>query len=415
MRRLLALAIVALVLLPAAGSPSPGTPSAMSIVATELGLSTSEFEYRESVQADAAALAEAINAHPDEYGGAYFGVDGGWYGLTIRYLPTSRRAGLPSTTAPVRWVPTTHSEKQLMDLSVAIYAGEKDRGTGLVFVSADITNDRIVVRAPRDDLAYLSDELTARYGVTVVAEYGEALTPETCTSRNNCPDWRGGISIGLVQNGNNIGACTWGFQGKMSNGTRQMITAGHCGYVGTVDTHLSSTIGTVQSNGLEYLANWYYYDVSRTAITGSGLTSPRNRIYFDTSAKSLPVISAPLTEGSFAIGNTVYRAGRSLDLSSPGTIATKGSFLSYGPGVGDYCSSCYRDVWVWTSTHTTLHSTGGDSGGPYFTVGWFNGTPVSASLAGFHTTHNNNTHYWTFSGHAYSRLGLASFCTTDAC
>jgi hypothetical protein len=307
--------------------------------------------------AQLAEVGAVVAARPDEFAGA--SVDPATGDLTVRVVQgrdSSAKAALRSrlavkakgatgTARTLRLLPAGHSMRELTAVRdrVATEAGWAAKAKPVLsewYVNVATNTVDVGVTKVTPELTALAQQ---RFGSLV--RLHQADRPTLHTRQVDSVPWYGGIRINMSSGG----FCTTGFPVLRTGSTqRGLLTAGHCGPVGT----------TVRNNGV---------------VVGS----------FATSSAGQELDAALITGssyGSFVFGGTAA-AGTARRVSAELHPFNGESLCLSGSVTGENCSGRIdaQDICVVfagnnprchlgriTSTNNTVLSQGGDSGGPAY-------------------------------------------------
>lgn len=228
----------------------------------------------------------------------------------------------------------------------------------------DVLHNRVLVNLPKEQAQHAS-QLEQLPGVEIewAAKRRPPLEPGdgTCTSRQSC-GWpvRGGIGIGKFNSsggGSTTVTCTLGFAANASDGSRWVLTAGHCPtrndiLQGVVYGHGEKAFGPVRSR-----CYWYDGTCSYSAVDVS-------RVRVDSTYWKLGW-GGYLWAGPGSRVDIDYAIAYMSTLSNG--MALCKSALSDDPGV-DNCG-VIDDVSSVNGVHVSgIHVCHGDSGGPMYLI-----------------------------------------------
>lgn len=126
----------------------------------------------------------------------------------------------------------------------------------LVSVAVDTRANGLRVAVHEGDIAaavMVQADLEARVGVPVAFESAAPSLDEVCTSRDNCyTPMKAGSRI--RHGGVNGSICGMGFHIRLGSGDEQLLTAGHCGYTGSLSWYHYGygLVGSVQASYYVY-------------------------------------------------------------------------------------------------------------------------------------------------------------------
>lgn len=197
-------------------------------------------------------------------------------------------------------------------------------------------------------------EWSRQAGIPTVFVDSSSAGPETCTDRHACGvPLRTGVILSSPSE--NDEWCSLGFTASATDGSRWVITAGHCAYgsdaQGGIDTywwHGEQRIGPMR----EYTAQGEYswVDVGRIRMDSSYWRSGTRGWMYSTPSSPVPVTGAAT---NFF---TEYAVGQSVCLSSWHSIA------------GNTCGVIVDTVGPWLMPKVNFDACQNDSGGGWYTV-----------------------------------------------
>lgn len=132
---------------------------------------------------------------------------------------------------PIRFEQARYSFSELQALVNEIESGERRVDPSLILnISVDHENNRVrilVDQKVESDFAALLDDLVAENIVEVVARVDDGSVPEVCTSKSSCG---GPVRSGIIiwKDNDSVPWCSLGYSASASDGSRWIITAGHC-------------------------------------------------------------------------------------------------------------------------------------------------------------------------------------------
>jgi hypothetical protein len=201
--------------------------------------------------------------------------------------------------------------------------------------------------------------------------------------------------------------CTWGFIAKQQFGTqRYIVTAGHCGKVGTALKHNAVTVsgtGGVDKNNFDMTNSLCCFADAMRAPTKSlaGFASPYNLVYLN-STEPGAAITGTVSKSAQAIGAGVCYVGRTSGLKC-GAIETKSLDATVCRTLVDNTCKFMYDLVRMDKT-----ASDGDSGGPALYGGKAYGIVTAKD-----PNHGNKMVYSAIN-EVESTLGVYT-CTTAAC
>ena len=219
------------------------------------------------------AALRLVSTSPDIYGGAVL-KEGGRVVLTVvggDGLEAAKSAALSAVGADLLFKVVDHSARDLSH-TAAVLNDEISHRRMAHALGTRIEPERDVVVVTSDDPAAIEPILTKRFGSRVVVEKGEMLVAALGRWADN-PPFYGGAGMWLS---GTTKSCSTGFTLTNYYGTRYMITAGHCGNLGTtwLNGTRTYTVGTVQfrtidngTNDAELLGGATYAAYIYTAST----------------------------------------------------------------------------------------------------------------------------------------------------
>ncbi|MFN8038747.1 MAG: hypothetical protein U0Q07_06000 [Acidimicrobiales bacterium] len=194
------------------------------------------------------------------------------------------------------------------------------------------------------DLAAASAELTKNFPTVVTVVGGNEIEP--ASRLDNYPPMKAGLRIRKTDG--NLGICTSGFGMRIAS-TRYMLTAGHCGSVGS-SWRVGLDSGTPPFG--QMVSNSYYTDSKADAALISlsgGETGPSNCVYYsDNTCKPVAGYADPI------LNSIVCMSGASSDAVVCGTVTEVGARIQVA------------STWLNGQVHGTFPSIGGDSGSAVF-------------------------------------------------
>lgn len=363
---------------------------------------------------------QAVNEDPDHFGGVLVQDDGS---LVVLYVGANDgRTAVEehvSDGLSVLWRKVDHSYSELM----RVLRETSDRNLdGVWALSIDAANNQVKVRvSPADRATEIAGTLTdVGTPITVVGTDNPPVI-HACVDRFACTPWRGGIQVNMSNSD-----CTWGYLASR-NGNLQMITAGHCGAVGSVGYHNNALISSVGvgRNAINP-ATFEGIDVLRMKVSpnGAGFPTTQNLIYaIDADKAHAMSIVRPYSQ--FASGQLVGLAGADPETGGffyEGAIEDVFAEWRLRPGPGgtipyypnctynNWTTTCPK-VWGFTSTATGFPGT---SGGPV--VARINYPPyITQTLVGFDSVGDGQTEWMSVADAVTTALDLDFWCTTPGC
>lgn len=290
--------------------------------------------------------------------------------------------------AEVRVMEVDPTLAELIDIHASISA---DRANGTLdgaqvhSIGLDLPGNRVTI-GTADASSHAVWDLRSRYGDAVAVEASEAPAAAACNSRGDCASpLKGGLNV-------NIGgeACSSGFVSR--DGTEYfLLSAGHCGVMGSAWTHHSVQYGTTHRRA--------YYDGSSADASAAKIVSSQksNRVFRTVS--NYFSVTANADGGS--VGDLICLSARYLSSYDCGYIED------------NYYETTYEGRTFWDQTRaTSIDGQGGQSGGAIFVLeGGFN-----VSAAGLMTATQQGGTYIIYSkiDNVQAELGLNT-CKNMAC
>jgi hypothetical protein len=396
-RAIVVVLVLASLLAPAAAGKTTPIVDAELYMA-EYGLAYADAVAQAEMREAMNAAIDTINAHPDQFAGAYVTHHAG---IRLHVMVADSwtasvaliEAATPDGT-PVAYVPARYSSRDLRAVQeqlIGTHAQFEAAGVRLVSVGRDVENNRVVLSLNGGSTS-LRENLADRYGPAVTVLEASPLDLAACTSISNCTPWRGGIKI-RPADGTGL-ECTYGYTARRKTQAQlHMITAGHCDQTETETwTHNGYTIGTTQLNNT--LFNNGLGDAMR--VPRSNSSTPLNRVYQYDFYNSYP-INDVRTYGQQIEGDPTWLTGFTSGTKS-GTIIDDDYY---------FCISFRGVTRCGSGKKVDELMTGGDSGGPTYSNYKGNGIISAVSSSGGFT--------------AYSTLELIEtaldvwICTTSSC
>ena len=341
--------------------------------------------------------------------------------MVIEYVGANAgRAAVDSILDPrisVRWQQVDRSRAELDEIAASIKDSHLD---GVVMIGIDTIHNQVEVTvSPSDKVGQVSALVGSLYhdGIVVDAT-NDPLIALTCSNRNSCTPWRGGIKIsnydaypGLIDD------CTWGFQASR-NGNLQMITAGHCGSVGNTIKHNGEAIGNLNFNAINP-STFKGVDVARIRVTGADYPHVQNTLYATDSYKLWSLTSVSATR-DFYVGQGVGKSG--VHGYASGSITDTHVYYQLIPADGDppllyypNCTFYTRTTCPWMSgVETNLPGMPGDSGGPVYSTVNFS-PPMGVSLFGIISVGSDTSMAFAPADEDAIALDVDFWCTTAGC
>jgi hypothetical protein len=233
---------------------------------------------------------------------------------------------------------------ELLDARARIRAGIPkltQQGVDVVSVAVDVRANVVEIAATASPAAIEAD-LSREYGPMVRAIPSVGIDPAACT-RGDCPNpLKGGLNV-------NIGGenCSSGFVSRAGS-SYFLLSAGHCGVMGSAWTHGGTQYGTTQRRS--------YYDGSSADAAAAGIAAGQksNLVYRGSPTTFFSVIG---NDSGLAVGDVVCLSARTL--------------TSYDCGYVDdnYIDVCYENRCFWDQSSVThIDGAVGESGGAMFTL-----------------------------------------------
>ena len=373
--------------------------------AIEAGIAAYESAYPQLSAAQARAAAagsdarravyDAAAADAQTFGGAWFDPATGIVHLAATTDAAIKRAAAIGRQYAV--AVTTHKVKRsaaALEADAASIRGGKDelaRAAG-GNVGVDVTSNEVVVAVPSDRKAALASTASGRGARLVSASSKAPELDADCTARDTC-DWtlRAGIVMWRGTTTSNTPWCSVGFTGRNANGTRFVLTAGHC------TTGIGVNWGTWNQNigPMGNAVDSGVVDTSAIQVTNSWFTGDSGgQIYVNPGIGGCCDLNgvAP-TVGYMVQGETVCLSANftqpTVNGNSCGVLGTNSDAGVRGMARVDGLDACGGDSgggWYWLSSSGNRYAYGihsrsdggchGDSGG---TRSWY--TPVASAKA----------------------------------
>ena len=328
--------------------------------ARTVGISRAEAADRLQVQQLAGSLeAEARSLWPDTFAGLWLD-QGGAGGISIAFTrDAAANVAQLARDFPrpllLRPVPARRSLSGLEALQGQIVADREDARAGRSSLpgvagpkynlDVDLRRNAVVLTAERPTGATVST-VRERYGDAVIVEQGEVGGPTLCTRDSCVYSLRSGLKSEINTAGD---GCSSAFAVRNSNGTRNLLSAGHCGGTNRYHGHdPNDQYGTVVAQQVAYKV-----DAERHSAT-TGQYTARGWIFVDSTEKARPVTGVSTYSG-IATGTHLCKSGHVTNKTcgtlvgknnSPWWVNSSNSFLkidSMCSKDGDSGSGVYND------------------------------------------------------------------------
>ena len=342
--------------------------------------------------ADVAPITAFGLANPDLFGGVYIDQSaGGVVDVALTGDPEAYAASLAallSTTISLRVRSVVWSERQLNSAVSAVTEAIPSlaaQGIHVAKVAPDIQANTTDVFVSGDPAA-VSARLVELFGPIIRVISGAPAVPASCVRTSCPPPWRGGLAVHGTE------YCTSGYIARLTGTTNYvMVTAGHCGVLGTPFNNDTTVIGSVTGSV-------YYNGTTADALRIGISPSTKSNWIWVASTDTQHVISGYTT--GYTVGSTVCKSGNSSGETCGGVTANGVSVT--------YTTNGYV---IKQQSEANFLTKPGDSGAPVF------GFSNSHSLYGIDASVNPNNpfdSYFSTVANIDGDMGLTP-CLNSSC